>query len=781
MDTKRDLYKNLDYFYLGSISIVATLSIALVAFLSSSPLLYYASFLFMIVGILSMMRYIFDEISLAYHSNRLAFVYLALFLILYFVQRAVPLDFSFIESDASYYYWSGIGSVLHGDTSGMFLPMADAISGMGFLIFGSRYLTSAEIILYLSGLLLIYRLLRELGFGVLFSSLLVVLFQMIPLDIWISKTTFSEPIWQVMLLLLLYYSIEIIKKGSFDYKILLPLYMILLLSPMTRGSSIFLYILIGYLALYALWGMRNFKLALAISFGLVLLSLSVHYSMHIRWNYVIGVQYRRIFTHITTTELSAILYSLTAIFFILLWYLKRFALRRRDFALWAVWLSVAFKIIVALYFAHKKGLLFSNLLYLNEYGMLSATLGMPLAILSIIGVVYIHYKALQADRVALLLVIFYHTFSVAFVMQNVTIYDWHGVYLYWYRYYFSEYLLFHFLALSLILKIISEKISAHIKSRLLSKVTVAGVVLVLFFSSINLDIYKIVTTEGYQMGSHKLFDWIKDKTKDSNVLILYDRNKQYTQRTLPRLMHAGLFAKRIDMNGFYGVSTDELGSFSKISQIPKISRALINSNKLLALSATDCSIKGKELILEDRLALPLVWRHSIADLVNSPQLSYTLQACIYKIQLHFVTDQRVRFGKHGDIANSLLGSGWHDRDQNHPYSDAHASLLLPNLFRQDSNYTLELELKVYGTSDKIGKDIYISMGGQIIYKKRLQENFPSTYKIDIPREVIKSLKGDSVTIDIDVPNALSPYGIRGVGDRESRGVDLYSIKVTTKL
>jgi len=107
------------------------------AFLSSSPLLYYISFAFMMVGTLSMMRYIFDDISLAYHSNRLAFVSLILFLILYFVQRAVPLDFSLIESDASYYYWSGIGSVLHGDTSGMFLPMADAISGMGFLIFGS--------------------------------------------------------------------------------------------------------------------------------------------------------------------------------------------------------------------------------------------------------------------------------------------------------------------------------------------------------------------------------------------------------------------------------------------------------------------------------------------------------------------------------------------------------------------------------------------------------------------------------------------------------------------
>ena len=773
-------YKNIDLFYLGSLFIVASLSVAMTSFLSSSPHFYYLSFFLMVIGILSMLKYTFDDLVSETSSISVSFISIAIFVLLFFAQRSVPFDFSLIESDASYYYWSGIGSVLHGDTNGMFLPMADAISAVGFQIFGIKYLASAEIILYLSALLLLYKILRELSFSATLSLFLIMLFEMIPLDIWISKTTFSEPIWQVLLLLFIYYTVEIMKKGSLDYKILMPFYIVLLLLPMTRGSSVFFYILLAYLSLYILWVSRNFRLAMAMAIGMVLLSVSIHYSMEIRWDYVVGMQYRRIFPHITTIQLSALLYSLTAIFLLSLWYLKRFDIRKKNLAFWVVLLSVSFKAIVALYFSYKKGVSFASLLYVNEYDMLTTTMGMPLAILSIAGLLYIHYKALRGERIYLLLVVFYHAFSVPFVMQNVTIHDKHQMFLYWHRYYFSEYLLVHFVALSISLKFLYEKVYKEMKKTLSSKALASGVILVIFVLSINLHTYTIVTNEGFLSGSHKLFDWIESKTKNSTTTIVYERTKHYTQRTLHRLMHAGIFAKRIDITGFYAVSTDELKSLSKLNKNPRIYRRLINSNKLLSLSSKDCSIRGDDLIFEDNLTLPLVWRQSSSDLESSPLVSYELHACLYGLKLSFSSDRKVRFAKHNEIANSLLGVGWHDREGNHPYSESHASLLLPDLFQKDVNYTLELEFKIYGSSSQMGKSINISIDGQSIYNETQQDNFPSVYKINLPKDINKFIKNDKLTIDIDVPNAVSPYGLKGKGDKNTRGIDLYSLKLVSK-
>ncbi|SFV49858.1 hypothetical protein MNB_SV-6-899 [hydrothermal vent metagenome] len=773
-------HKTIDYFYLGSLSIVIALSVAIVAFLTSFPSVYYLSALFIVLGVVSMLRYIFDDLVSRTNSIVFAYISLSLFLILYFVQRSVPFDFSLIASDASYYYWSGIGSVLHGDVDGMFLPMADAISGVGFQIFGAKYLASAEIILYLSALLLFYKILRELGIGILLSSLLTTLLEMVPLDIWISKTTFSEPIWQVLLLLIFYYSIEIIKKNSLDYRVIIPYYIVLLLLPMTRGSAIFFYIIVGYLTLYTLWRMKNFKLAIAIVFGLVLLSISIHYSLHIRFNYIVGMQYRRIFPHITTEQLSIILYSISTVFILSLLYLKRLNLDKKNFALFVVVSSIIFRLITALYFSYKKGVTFVSILYVNEFDLLHATLGMPLALLSIAGLVYIYYQAFRGERLYLLIVVVYSAFFVPYIMQNVTIHDPHQMFLYWHRYYFSEYLLIHFLALSLSIGFIYNRIVQMMENKVYAKRVAVILILLLFGSSINLHRYHIVTSEGYLSDAYRLFDWTKSRVGDKQTIILYEHTKHYTDRTLHRLMYEGLHVTRIKLTGIYGVSANELKSLKELNKNPRINRRLINSSKLLALSAYDCSVSGEELTLEDRATFPLFWRQSSSDLDSSPVVGYDLNACLYKLNLSFVADKQIRFGDNNEIANTLLGRGWHDREKNHPYSDSHASLVLPDIFQEGVDYTLELEFKIYGSSREVGKDINISIDSLSIYKRRLQDNFPSLYKIDLPKNIKDFIKDGKLTIDIDVPNALSPYDLKRGKDKSSRGIDLYSIKVVSK-
>ncbi len=764
-----------DYFYCGSIVAVVSLLVAMASYLTGMQSFYYVSFALIITALALMFKSLQDDLMEDFGSTLYATLAIVFFVILYMSQRLEPFEASFLIGDASDYYWAGVSSVLKGDDIGIFLPLTSAVSAIGFKLFGYEHIALIEVIVHIMVLLSFYHLLKQHLLTPTIAFATIVLVQMVPLDIWLSKTTFSEPIWQLLMLVLIYYSIRLSKKAKLQYIDIVPLYLLLLLLPMSRGSSVFIFIMLGFISLYSLYNHKNLKSALLIAAGMVVLSISLHYSLEIKEKYLIGMQYRRIMPHITVSSLAMIFYLASAIFIASLFFIKKIRVGWFDFYKTIVVLSVLFKISTSLFFAHKNGIPFAKLLYLNEFGLLRSDLGMPLALLAIIGMVYLYIKALRRDRFSLIIVVFYSIFTVPFVMQNVSAIDQHEMLLYWHRYYFSEYLLVHLIAISAMVglwyNILLRLRYSHTISNLFTVVPFS----ILFLYSINLHLHNIVTSEGYLKGSSKFFPWLANRVSDGRkVAVVYDRDLHYGIFNPEQLLYRGMYVTGLDVDNYQEIASKEIKDDMPISQ------KLLKDDNLLILSTNSCLIKRDNLIFVDRLSIPLWWRRNTDDIYHSSPVHTNMDACLYKIKHHFEINREIYFDRDSEIAPDLISDGWYQFGKTGIWSQPKAKIVLPNILSDKKRYILEMKFGVYNALKKSPKDLIIRINGREVLHKSIIQQYADFYSIEIPTGLITS-DDKNITIDIEVQKAVSPYEIRYSKDRRVLGISMYSLKLSEKI
>ncbi|MEA3490280.1 MAG: hypothetical protein U9R27_00065 [Campylobacterota bacterium] len=762
----------LNTFHISTVVLIAGFVVSMLAYFSGTPPLYYISFAALLLSLILILSAIRSDIEKG-SSSLVSTVLVIGLTVVYFSLRMTPADFSLIIGDASDYYWAGVSSALKGDDIGFFLPFTSSVAAIGFKIFGYKYLPIVTVLIYLNALGLLYLLFRELGINRILALAFIFFVQSIPLDIWLSKTTFSEPIWQIFILLLIYYGYLIINQKRPSWRVWFPFYLLIILLPMSRGSAVFIYGWIIFLSLYHFWRFGNFRVVIMITVSMLLLALSIHYTLPIKYRYLIGWQYSRIIPGITIAELMMILYGFIAFFvgsiYVMRWREKSF--RALNLPLIFVLSAIALKIVVALFFSMKKSSSFIDLLLLNEFGLAREDLGIMLAIAAIFGGLYIHYRAAMGDRLLLLFVILYALFSIPFTMQGVSISDQHEMLLYWHRYYFSEFFIIHIVSLGVVVKLFYNFLGKYFSNKKVLLLSAVSLLTLLFFYSINLTMLNIVSSEGYLSNSSKIFTWLSDRAKDKKISVVYDEDIRYGSFDAKQLMYRGFYVTGVDVKSYQKVDRDQLNRDLVLE--PDV----FQSEFLLCLSTSRCDLNEELYTQVDRLSLPLWWRRNTDDIYHSKPVHLNTYAYLYKIKHSFRPEEMIYINSSSDLAPKLLGKGWYSIGSEAVWSGSEAQLIIPiDKLDRSSNYRLDLKFGTYYAAPDKPRAVSFSIQGVLLKQFKVVTINPQEYYIDIPAELLSENEKE-LTISITIPDAVSPSEVEYSKDLRKLGVSLYFIKL----
>ena len=618
-------------------------------------LLRYMAFGFFVFGLILLLFTLFEDLKYTLNSYLWAAFLLMLVVVLYVIQREELHRFDFFIADASDYYLAGINAVLNGRDQGFFMPMTSAISAVGFTIFGYESGPFIMVIVYTAVIPLSYFIFRQLKLNALLSYIMVLLTISVPVSIWFSKSTYSEAIWQIELLILIvlvYIFMQDKKIKMIDY---LSLIFLLILVSFTRGEASLLYGIIMFLSLAYFWKYHNIKLALILGASSLFLTLAIHYTVGLRTHYLLKWQYARIIPEVTEFKLMIVLYTASLFILILLLIFNKFKnyFFNIKFPLIIAVLALFLKVGIAYLYHVKKAAVshtllfknalgFSNFLIMNELGFAYDNFGMLITGLIGLGLILLFIKALKGDTISLIILVIYVLFSLPFVMQCVSAKDIHEIFLYWGRYYFSIIMMVHLFGLGLVLKLIYDVIEKFITNNQYRYILLFVVISTIVFFSMNSKMYMIVTKEAYLANSQKLMPWLKKRVGQQPLAIIYDEsikyklhhNREYdakilTYRTFP--------IERINTKSYQKVPSNQLNTTLVFK--PDISK----NRYLLCLSKKECKLDTKRLLLVDTLILPISWREHYGihtedkaihqgNLTKSIKNSFILYATLYKIK-----------------------------------------------------------------------------------------------------------------------------------------------------
>ena len=710
--------------------------IALMAYYVHLKALYYMGFISIVLGnislFISMGKSLQKEIPSLFAIGGLLIAMIAL----YFSQRIVLHYFDFSVADASDYYIAGMCAVNYEQDIGFFLPLTAALSSVGFLLFGYAYAPLIHVIVYLATIPVGYFSLKRLGLSSILSMLMTFLLVSIPLSIWFSKTSFSEPNWQLLLLICMLVISTILQKEKCSIKEVLVLGLVLVLAPFSRGEAILFYGLILFVSLYHMWKFQKLTSALILLSTLMFLIASIHITLMLRPGYLLGWQFKRIIDHITQWELLGILYVGFGISVLLIWLIsrgKKYA--SLPLPLVITLLCVGFKVLVGYFYAMKKGITFSTMFFGNEYGLAVGNLGIFITLGVLAGLIILHIKAAKGEVFPLLLVVVYALFYLPFSMQAVSFDDPHAMFLYWSRYYFSIFMMVHFFALSLAIQTLYIQIQKYTSW---GKYIIWGIVGLLLLSMVNTRLYQIVTTEGHLRNSYKVFPWVATHVKDANVYVLYDTSVTYRQRTgihdLKYMISRTLTVANVHVKGFQKIEP------SMLKKTVNYSAKDIDKNSfVLCISRTPCQLKNRDLELVDTTLIPISWRRHHGDIAKAKQLHMPLTLTLYKRVEVFDLGEEIFFKHVSKKANSFLIQGWHGilGDLGAVSSGMRAKLRITDILDTDPhNYQVTLKYAILNALQKDPKEIVFRYKGKALKHVKVYDSKIQTTTIKIPLSLL---------------------------------------------
>jgi len=679
------LKKNLPY--LGLLLLFGALLFSLSAYYSHYKFLNYVSFFAIILSLLTL--YITVILKLKQHiSSKVSIFFIAIAIpLLYFSLRIILHRFDFSIGDPSDYYLAGICSITYEQDIGYFLPLTASVSAVGFTIFGLEYAPYINTLLHFANPLLLFLLLQRFGISIAASAIIVFAYLILPLDIWFSSSSFSDPIWQLFAMVFMFLWSGLFRSSQTFTIHVVALFLLLFLAPFLRGEAILYFGLMLPLLIYYYHVTQNFKRVLLLAGGLIILAIAISLTLHIRSNYLIHTQFKRVYPDISIEIMHYILAGFIAISFVLLSLYRHIhpKVQHIKIAPIYVWLSIIFKIIITYYYTHKYMLSFIDYIFMNEVGFAIGNFGIVWGILIFIGIGLLYYRAYRGNTLALITILIYTLFSIPFMMQKVTFYDPHAILFYWNRYYLSILLVIHLLSLALLLdygfRYLQKLFSASIKKYI--SMLYITILLELLVFSIPIGLFKIVLTEPHQSGSYRLVPWLKTHISKHPVSVIYDASAIYAQNKghigiydIKHLISRVLTVFKINAKDYIKVKPNELNT----SFVPKYD--LSKRDYLLCVSKLPCELNQTLFEPVDTLVLPLSWRehfilpaHYSEHMAKSVADSYLNQWNLYfelykitpkaklkthhpRIQLKKDYEKSIIFKEDSKIAQKLLYRGW---------------------------------------------------------------------------------------------------------------------------
>jgi len=762
---------------LGALLVLFSLALSLGAYYSHHEILNLLSFAVLLSALCIL--YVTVVLDLTRHNNHHVLSLLSSLLIplVYFGLRIILHRFDFSVGDPSDYYLAGVCSITYDQDIGYFLPLTASLSAVGFSVFGLQFAPVINIVFQFAAPLVLYLLLRRFGYSTLVSVIGALLYIVLPLSIWFASTSFSDPIWQLFLMLFILFWIDIIRSTKFPYTTWVALLLLLFLSPFLRGESVLLYGLMAALTLYYVWLKQHLSDVLLLLVGLALLTIAISLTLDIRSNYLIHAQFSRVIPDITVDGLKKILYLFSAIiaFVVIGAYYARNLFKRIPLPAIYVTLALVFKFASIYYYTQTHHLSFLDYLIVHEYGFATGNFGHLLSLMIFAGIAYLYYKAFRGNVPSLVIILVYTLFHIPFMMQKVSFFDPHAMLFYWNRYYLSMMLFVHIIALlsifQLLLDYLSQRFSAK-RTLVLSSMSV--LLFSIFLLSVPSSLYRIVLTEPHQAGSYKLVPWLKKHVGKKYVSVVYDASMIYRQNK----GHIGLYdikhlISRVLVVFKFNAKDYESVPPSKLNHAFMPKANLLKRDYLLCVSQKPCNLNHRYFHLIDTLHLPLRWRehftlpgHHIAtsgenlsdSYLNDWDLRFELYQITPEAKKVYVEKQKsqrkkilkeISFTNHSKESEKYLQKGWKGIvGQNGALSYAPTmSLLLTNIPISGINIrpkTMILNLQVLTAS----RSNPVKMRFRINKKLVRQSIFTSSH----PQKISLSLPTHSRTILLEINN-----------------------------
>jgi len=756
---------------LGILGLLGGLTVALLSFLAGLPALYYFAFLLTVTGTTLLYRTMQEDLSAEMGSVLFGTISVIFLLLLYFVLRLNLLDFSLIIGDASDYLWSGVGSVSIGDNHGFFLPMAAALAGVGFELFELKFAPLMTTITYSAILPILYLFLRSVGLKALSSLAAVLFFALLPLPVWFSKTTFSEPVWQLLILMILAYSFRILRDRKPTWVLLAPLFILFGLALFTRGSSIFLFGLIVFLALYHFWRFRNTKILFLFSVLLLYFDAVFSVALGIRTKYLIGWQFGHVIHGITLSKMMAIVLFATLLLFVLFALLKRHSDRYEAFNFPAaiVLFALFLKAVVSFYFASLDSrFTFMDKFFHVEFDFAAYHFGYYFALLATLGLIYIYYSAWRGRALFLLLVVFDALFTVPFAMMDAYTEKLHAVFLYWHRYYFSELFLLQFLAIVFALILIYRFVSYRTWNRRYTLPVFLGLTLLPLLFTFHTELFSKVTKHGYLTHASRLYEWVADRTEGKRLYVLYHPTINCTGYTLDHLTGSGfprLGIKVIEYRKNPPLPQKIKGDFGATE---------FDDTLLLCLSLQPCQFENNTTVLLDQYYTSLKWLTHNAGVGTTD-----IGAYLYRMEPTLLPNRTYHITRRSKIVRQFFPpeSGWYKINTAWVWSSSNATLFVPPLKACTANEcTLKIEFEAFDAAPQKPKEVLFVIGGKEAARTVVTSKKPVSVEIILPPD--KEANGTS--IEVRAPGAISPRDIHLSVDGRKLGIKVSNILIKSK-
>ena len=598
----------MDTLLLGIIFFLIALGVGLGAYYTHMVWMRYVSLIILFSGITILFLAMKQDLDKETTSSLYSFSIIFVLLLIYFALRTALPRFDFSVGDASDYYMAGVCSVTYSQDIGFFLPLTASVTALGYTLFGIEYTPMINVILYVVSIPLTYFLFRRLGLSIYISVLMDLFLLLMPLSIWFSKTSFSDPIWQLMLLIFALLSLHITERERPSFQSFIALFLLLGLIPFLRGEAVLFYGLILFLSLYHLWKFGNLPTSLFIVSSFTMLVIGLYLALSIRAHYLLGWQFSRIIPKITEVELMNILYGSFVIAMLIMVVLSkvRQVFSHINLPFVVTVLAILFKVGIAYKYSIQKGGDFQDFFFMNEYSFMLGNFGLGLSLLIMIGLILLHYRAIRGDRTSLILVIMYAIFYIPFVMQNITFQDPHELFLYWNRYYFSILMIIHIFSLALVVQFIYIKINKILERQYKSLFITSSILLLLSLYSINTKVQALTVNEAYLENSYKVFPWLTERVGRNPISIIYDTSIKYRR-------HNGMYDIKVFLARMFTVVKISAKGWQKVS-LEKLNKDLIfnppidKSKYLLCVSSRPCILENEELTLVDKIILPISWR-----------------------------------------------------------------------------------------------------------------------------------------------------------------------------
>ena len=759
-----------------------TFTFSLLAYYSHIDMFRETSLSTLLLSYLLLFYTFYKDVNQTIQSKWISILIILSLIILYFSLRIILHRFDFSVGDPSDYYLAGVCSVTYKQDIGFFLPLTASVSAVGYTIFGLKYAPFINILIQLPVVPLAYIVMKRLSVGTLVSLLITILIIILPLDIWFASTSFSDPLWQLLLLCFILLTTEILTSSKTSYKVLLVLFLQLAIVPFLRGEAVLYFGLILGVVTYHIWLHGSFKSASTLMLGLIVLSVSIHATLGIRSHYLLQMQFSRVIPGITETLLMSILYGVSLFGFLWLGALilvKRY-FQKLSLPLILTVLLLIFKIVFVYYYTQQKVLSFTDLIFLNEYDFALGNFGLPLSLFIGVGIVFLYWRALKGDIPAFILVLVYTILYIPFVMQKVTFQDPHAFLYYWNRYYLSMLMMVHLFALGLILQKIYDFIKNRISLFSSYPAPMFALLFILFSSlSLPLDMYKIVLTEPHQKNAYTLVPWMKKHVKNQSVSVVYDstiiykQNKGHIGVNNIKYLISRLFSVfKINGKDYQGVSPTQLDSNLTLHA------DLSQRRYVLCVSRKPCHLQNSYLHYFDSLTLPLRWREHYSlhtpkaqkdkELSHSYQNQWKLHFELYRVnprlRQKFAFNKTISLSGHSSITKKIFPKGWYTtpHDTGVWSLGLHPKLFFPFIEKESyANYSVALHYYLFNASPKFPRTITFSSHGKIL--KKITTTISQTKSITLPIDRVL-LKHAPLQIDIDIDTydykkSKVPYGV----------------------